>query len=285
MPSWNIHTAHAERLLAADGAVSRIVRDRNAFLFGNLIPDIYVGYMVPSIECPIPYRITHFANPEHIPKPRYDEFWERYIAPANGASASLSMRNAPHANRPYWEPLSIAAEVAHVSPSHAASFEFEVDLQDVASIQRAAFDELNEPFLPDELAESLFDMLLGTWVHLLADCIWNQRVSDVLVARGEKPSSGFRVKKQADFDLFGKSLSIDLVPRATPQLIAAAAVFPQYPIDERSVYRTEAVAHETVRTNFLRIEPEYQLLDAEFFDRTFNEVNATANRLLGERLG
>ena len=43
MPSWNIHIAHAEGLLAKDGPVARVVRDRNAFLFGNLIPDIYVG--------------------------------------------------------------------------------------------------------------------------------------------------------------------------------------------------------------------------------------------------
>ena len=65
MPSWNIHIAHAEGLLAKDGPVARVVRDRNAFLFGNLIPDIYVGYMVPGIVHPIPYRVTHFAKPEH----------------------------------------------------------------------------------------------------------------------------------------------------------------------------------------------------------------------------
>ena len=75
MPSWNIHIAHAEGLLAKDGPVARVVHDRNAFLFGNLIPDIYVGYMVPGIVHPIPYRVTHFAKPEHIPKPREAEFW------------------------------------------------------------------------------------------------------------------------------------------------------------------------------------------------------------------
>ena len=48
MPSWNIHIAHAEGLLEDGGPFAGVVRDRNAFLFGNFVPDIYVGYMVPS---------------------------------------------------------------------------------------------------------------------------------------------------------------------------------------------------------------------------------------------
>lgn len=56
MPSWNIHIAHAERLLKGGGSVARAVRDGNAFLFGNLIPDIYVGYMCPA-WC-APFRIA-----------------------------------------------------------------------------------------------------------------------------------------------------------------------------------------------------------------------------------
>ena len=79
MPSWNIHIAHAERLLKGGGSVARAVRDGNAFLFGNLIPDIYVGYMVPGVVRPVPYRVTHFAKPEHIPKPRAGEFFDAYV--------------------------------------------------------------------------------------------------------------------------------------------------------------------------------------------------------------
>ena len=81
MPSWNIHIAHAERLLKGGGSVARAVRDGNAFLFGNLIPDIYVGYMVPGVVRPVPYRVTHFAKPEHIPKPRAGEFFDAYVLP------------------------------------------------------------------------------------------------------------------------------------------------------------------------------------------------------------
>ena len=64
MPSWNIHIAQTERLLERTGALAKSVRDRNAFLFGCVVPDIFVGYMVPGIADPIPYRITHFAKPE-----------------------------------------------------------------------------------------------------------------------------------------------------------------------------------------------------------------------------
>ena len=81
MPSWNIHIAQTQEVLARDCSLTRAVRDQNAFLFGNLVPDIRVGYMVPGIADPIPYRITHFAKPEPIPKPREHEFWDTYVAP------------------------------------------------------------------------------------------------------------------------------------------------------------------------------------------------------------
>lgn len=80
MPSWNIHTAHVERLLREEGAARLGVRDENAFLLGNLAPDIYVGYMVPDITFRIDYKLTHHTIREHIPLPRYDEFWDFYIA-------------------------------------------------------------------------------------------------------------------------------------------------------------------------------------------------------------
>lgn len=80
MPSWNIHTAHVERLLREEGADALGITDVNAFLMGNLAPDIYVGYMVPNITHRIDYKLTHLALREHIPLPRADEFWEFYVA-------------------------------------------------------------------------------------------------------------------------------------------------------------------------------------------------------------
>ena len=80
MPSWNIHTAHVERLLREEGADTLGITDVNAFLFGNLAPDIYVGYMVPNISYRIDYKLTHLTTREHIPLPRHDDFWDFYVA-------------------------------------------------------------------------------------------------------------------------------------------------------------------------------------------------------------
>ena len=310
MPSWNIHIAHAERLLERGGSVARAVRDGNAFLFGNLIPDIYVGYMVPGVVRPVPYRVTHFAKPEHIPKPRAGEFFDACVLPlarecglldalgddcatggdaeapyfASGASGfARDERSGP--DRSWRVPASLAAEVAHVSPAHTPMFELDFDVAQTAACQREAFATSQCVLSRDELRRSLFDMVLGTWVHLLADCVWNQAVSDLLDERGERPSRDFRIKKQSDFDLFGKSLELDLVPRLTPQLIEVAAAFPQYEIDAASVAATCAIAHETVRTNHPVTGAAYRLLDEGFFRRVFAEVNECAGRALLRGVG
>ncbi len=83
MPSWNIHMAETARLLETSGAQALGVRDPNLFLFGNLVPDIYVGYMVPDVDRKLPYRETHFAGAGAIPCPRDDEFWDRYVVAAD----------------------------------------------------------------------------------------------------------------------------------------------------------------------------------------------------------
>lgn len=182
MPSWNIHIAHAERLLKGGGSVARAVRDGNAFLFGNLIPDIYVGYMVPGVVRPVPYRVTHFAKPEHIPKPRAGEFFDAYVRPlarecglldalgddcatgggvgapgfASGASGFVGADSdrAPVGptgsaaagdsalERSWRAPASLAAEVAHVSPAHTPTFEWDFD---VAKLPRASAMRLRPP--------------------------------------------------------------------------------------------------------------------------------------------
>lgn len=321
MPSWNIHIAHAEGLLEDGGPFAGVVRDRNAFLFGNFVPDIYVGYMVPSVAEPIPYRVTHFAAPEHIPKPREAEFWHTYVAPmahelgiagvpvddasvapgasdgrtivlaldddvARGRTSDAAGKSTDSAARkaPVIEAGSLAREVAHVSPAHTPNYELKVDPALTASLQVQAFEVVREADKAVDARRSQFDMVLGTWTHLLADTIWNQRVSDFLDELGQKPSRDFRIKKQGDFDQFGKSLRIDAFPVATPRLLDAAAAFPQHAIDGCSVLYTVAIAHEIVRTNSLVGEPEYRLLTSEFFAQTFNEVQRTAASLIRERL-
>ena len=263
MPSWNIHIAEAEKLLARDGSVAALVRDRNAFLFGSVVPDVPVGYMVPDIADPIPYRITHFAESEPIPKPRAHEFWDGYVVPLLHHAGCGSC----------VETTTIAQERERVNRVH---YPHRYDgVPDLPAVSPAEFSTQ-----PDDVEQSLFDLTLGTWVHLLADNIWNTRVNEYLAARGGKPSEEFRIKKQGDFDLFGKSLELDLMPRLTPQLIEVAAAFPQYEIDAASVSATCAIAHETVRTNHPVTGAAYRLLDEEFFNRVFAEVNARAERVM-----
>ena len=80
MPSWNVHTAHAESILA-DSRFERFgIGDANAYLFGNYVPDIYVGFMVPGVSFHIDYCLTHDAAVEMIPVPFADRFWDRNVA-------------------------------------------------------------------------------------------------------------------------------------------------------------------------------------------------------------
>lgn len=278
MPSWNIHIAHAEHVLAADGALARAVYDRNAFLFGCLVPDIYVGYMVPAIEHPIAYRITHFATPAHIPKPREGEFWDAYVAPAVEAARAAGRLSWP-APTPVL-PASLAAEQDRVSRVHYPQ-RFGEDA--VPPAPRG--DERDHDTSPEALARSSFDLLIGVWTHLVADNLWNTRVNQFLDAHGGKPSEQFRIKKQGDFDRFGKALPIDTVPRATPRLIETARAFPQYPIEELPLLYTIGVAHEIVRTNHGEGNPRYQLLTTDFFEHVFGEFTELAERLFQERTG
>ena len=252
--------------------MARTVCDANAFLFGNVVPDIFVGYMVPGIEHPIPYRITHFAKPEPIPKPREREFWDTYVAPQveQLADAGGLMAGAkgpiigpgsitPVASTPVDGPAAPGGTAPHVVVA--------VAVEDVP------------------LARSRFDLTLGAWAHLLADTIWNTRVNEYLAAHGGKPSEGFRIKKQADFDAFGKTLRITSVPRETDALAAAAEAFPQYPIGRRYVHDSITVIHEIVRTNGGTAEHlPYRLLTDAFFASTFAEVIETTEEALEQRL-
>jgi hypothetical protein len=80
MPSWNVHTAHVERLLHDVPADKLGIQDVNAFLFGNYVPDVYVGYMVPDVSFHLDYCMTHVAAVDLIPVPDADLFWDSYIA-------------------------------------------------------------------------------------------------------------------------------------------------------------------------------------------------------------
>lgn len=168
MPSWNIHIHHAEAVLR-DPSLGGKVRDPDAFLLGNCLPDLYVGYMVPNCSHLIPYRITHFTEPGPLPEPHYWEFWNEYALPP------------------------------------------------IAERRKAD------------------DLVLGAWAHLAADFAYNHAFNEFLARRGMKPSDAIRIKKQNDYDAYGKRLGISSIPQVSPMVLRECAAFPQYRIDEPDV--------------------------------------------------
>ena len=215
MPSWNIHTAHVERLLREEGAARLGVRDVNAFLFGNFLPDIYVGYMVPVPVARLrDYRETHFADGGAIPSPNYHAFWDRFVVGCDMTAAD----------------------------------------------------------------GSLHDLVLGAWAHLVCDSVYNTRTRAYIASIGVKAGDVTRKRKQRDFALFGRTFDISLRPRVTPELMAACAAYPQYPVVEADVREAVAVAGHIVDENhegLIRSVPAYDLLTPEFFLAASAEANAT----------
>lgn len=209
MPSWNIHIAHVERL-GREHDLSRLgIRDVNAFLFGNLVPDIYVGYLVKPLTKELLYSETHFTVPHTMPVPRYDTFWTRFGLPSRDEEGRVS------------------------------------------------------------------DVALGAWCHLACDAVYNGKTRRYIDARGIPMGEHTRMRKQADFELFGRSLNITMAPHETPELLAQCAAFPQYAIEPADVRATLAVAQEVVAQNQrAHVEhPTYDLLNQEFFDEAFEEAN------------
>ena len=99
MPSWNIHTALVEQLLAENDPIALGIEDANAFQFGNYLPDVYVGFMVPGVSFHIDYCITHMARVSMIPVCDADLFWDQniaYRAPKTPTGMSLVLGNWAH---------------------------------------------------------------------------------------------------------------------------------------------------------------------------------------------
>lgn len=220
MPSWNIHTAHVERLLSGADPADYGIRDVDCFLFGNLAPDVYVGYMVADTTHTIPYAVTHLTDPTFMPLPDAELFWESYVVRA------------------------------------------------------------------DARGEGASDLALGAWAHLAADRCYNGAVRRVIADRDLPHGDALRVRKQADFDAFGRTLDISLAPRATDRVLAECASFPQYPIAPADALAAVGAAREVVernRSEHLAGEPAWQLLDAGFFSRAFDEADRVVSRRLRER--
>lgn len=203
MPSWNIHTAHVERLSENRTLESCGIEDIDAFLLGNYLPDVYLGFMVPDATMRIDYCITHIAEPNTIPIPDADRFWSRYIerrVPSSSTGKSL---------------------------------------------------------------------VLGAWAHLATDRCYNSRFRDFCDTHDTPDGEELRTCKQADFDLFGRSLGISSSVHITPALLEAAWKFRPYRVFADDVRRMVDVADAIVRNREPASSDAYQLLDASWMSETF----------------
>ena len=211
MPSWNIHTAHVEYVLGLGKPSHLGILDPNAFLFGNLAPDVYVGYMVSPISKVLSYNFTHLADADFIPLPDYRLFWKRYCQSDYEAEGRVS------------------------------------------------------------------DVCLGAFCHLIADCVYNDHTNEFIRRAGIETGERTRIRKQGDFDLFGKTLDISLKPAVTSELLVQCSTFSQYSIEKEDVGRAVEAASRIVDANIeghIGWEPGYDMLTPAFFLQTFDEVNA-----------
>ena len=204
MPSWNIHTAIVERLLANRNAGALGIADANAFLFGNYVPDIYVGFMVPDASMRIAYFMTHMTQPDTTPVPDADRFWDFCIV----------------------------------------------------------FRKL--------MAPTDASLALGAWAHLATDAFFNVQFRAWCSGRETPQGDELRIAKQADFDVFGRSLDIGSHVEATPELLKAAWEFMPYRIFGDDVRRTVEAADRVVRDGGAPAPDDdaYQLLDSEWMQTT-----------------
>ena len=208
MPSWNIHTAHVERLIAGRNPKDLGIEDVNSFLFGNYVPDIYVGFMVSETTYRIDYCMTHVADPNVIPVPDADKFWDVYVCRRR------------------------------------------------------------------KLSPAGLSLVLGAWAHLVADRFYNGRFRTFYQSHDMPQGEELRIRKQGDFDLFGRSLDISSRVVATPELLVAARDFRPYSIlpDDvaRSIAAADAIVCEAEKGAAGRA---YQLLDEQWMTATFDACN------------
>jgi len=209
MPSWNIHTAHVERLFADHEPADLGIEDANTFLFGNFAPDIYVGFMVPDVSFRIDYCTTHLARISLIPVADADLFWNLYIA--------------------------------YRTPQHPTGL----------------------------------SLVLGAWAHLLADRFYNGNFRTFWQTHDVPGGDEQRIRKQADFDLFGHYLGIRSHVHVTSELLAAAYDFKPYRILEEDVMRSIRVASDIVNASAKQPAGpgHFQLLDEQWLTGVFEACN------------
>ena len=262
MPSWNVHTAHVQRLLREGTSASFGIRDVNSFLFGNFIPDINVGYMVEHPSGILPYRLTHFTQAAHLPIPGEREFWDTYVEPKLPVPEEIPMA-----------PAHITVEESVRLIDEGVRFEIPATPEQHARVVARLSD-------PNYRAS---DAVLGAWAHLLCDNAYNTATRAWLTEYHVPTGEETRIRKQDDFLKFGRTLPITLRCEVTEGLLRQAAEFPQYAVNGSDARAAVASSNAIVtdnQENHIEGTPAYSLFREDFFHEVFEH----ANELLRERL-
>ena len=109
-------------------------------------------------------------------------------------------------------------------------------------------------------------LALGAWAHLVADRYYNGRFRGLMRENNVLDGKSLRLKKQADFDRFGRTLRLSRMMEATPELLDAAWSFKQYRILPDDVERAVSVANRIVGEGGFQLPDDggYKLLTGEW---------------------
>ena len=123
----------------------------------------------------------------------------------------------------------------------------------------------------------LRELIVGIWCHLVCDHVYNTHTRAFLHAHHIPTGEDARIRKQADFDIYGRSLDMSRLPEASDELFAVAAAHPQYGFTHSDVEQTlqviQRIAEEN-RQNSVSC-PQYRMLDTEFFSSAYKEAEET----------
>ncbi len=118
-------------------------------------------------------------------------------------------------------------------------------------------------------------VLVGVWLHLITDKHYNVATRAYIKTLGLYPCREVRIRKQADFAAFGKSVCPDMEINPTDEVFTEAKRFAQYPIEKEDAQRAIEVFNTIVREDSHHVsQGEYQLLSQEWFEQVSSDVDA-----------
>ncbi len=141
------------------------------------------------------------------------------------------------------------------------------------------FDEFIESVLRDRKVPDA--LVVGAWCHLITDAYYNARTREHLKSLGLEPCRELRIKKQADFALFGREVCPAMEIASSDVVFDQALRYPQYPIEAVDVERSIEVFNTIVQSDtagHVASNETYQLFSRAWFEDVSCGVNEVLAR-------